>query len=187
MEEKAKQCTILINLIGQPSSGKSTAAAKLFSMLKDEGLDVEMALEYCKGYIWEQREVTPYSQYYFVGKQSHLESQLFNKVSYIVSDSPTLLASFYHFHNTGSKVLSPLCKEFYKKATEDGVKILNFYLPRKKKYNPKGRYQTQEEADLIGKQLLEWLDEEGYSYEILDCSEKERLERVLQRIKEIRG
>jgi hypothetical protein len=78
--------------------------------------------------------------------------------------------------------LKDVCKEFYEMAEEMGVKVFNFFLTRRKKYNPKGRYQTQEQADKLGQDLMNWLDQEGYEYEVLDCSDSKRLKIVLERL-----
>ena len=178
--------TILINFIGQPSSGKTSLSAKLFARLKELELDAEYVYEYVKGWAWEGKKIGKFDQFYIFGKETHNQSKLFNKVDYVISDSPVMLTAFYHFYYNGDNALKEVCKDFYKLTDEAGVKVLNFYLPRKKKYNPKGRFQTQEQADQLAKDLLVWLDNEGYSYEVLDCSEEERVEIVLERIREVR-
>lgn len=177
----------LIQMIGSPSVGKSTTAAKLFTKLKDKGLNAELVTEYCKNWVWDQRKITPYSEMYFFGKQSHAESHLFNKVEYIVTDSPTLLAAFYQWYYNGNNCLSSACKEFYRRAEEDGVKILNFFLPRKKSYNSNGRLQTERESDEVATMLREWLEQEGYSYINLDCSDEERIDAILEELEEVVG
>lgn len=178
---------VLIGLCGAPSVGKSTTAAKLFSRLKDMGLDVELVTEFCKTWAWDEREITPYSQFYFFGKQSYSESRLFNKVDYIVTDSPVLLSAFYQEYYNNDSSLSPACKEFYKKVAEDGIKVLNFFLPRKKKYVTKGRYQSEEEASRLAIDLRGWLDGEGYEYTLLDCPDKDRVDVIINRLREITG
>ena len=177
--------SIVVNIAGSSGVGKSTLAAKLFSRLKEMGLDVELALEYCKGYALEDREITPYSEYYFFGKQSHIESKLFSKVDIIISDSPTMLAGYYQYFYNGDNSLSEVCKAFYKKANENGVTFITFFLPMRKKYNPKGRYQTKEEAMQIDKEMREWLDSEGYGYEVLDCPDRQRVDKIIERLKEV--
>ena len=186
MEEKSQYDTILINFIGQPSSGKTSLSAKLFARLKELELDVEYTSEYVKGWAWEGRTVGKFDQFYIFGKETHNQSKLFGKVEFVISDSPVMLTSFYHYYYNNDNALREACKDFYRMTDEEGIKVLNFFLPRKKKYNPKGRFQTQEQADQLAKDLLKWLDTEEYPYEILDCSEKERLEKVLERIKEVR-
>ena len=179
---------VLIGLCGAPSVGKSTTAAKLFSRLKDMGLDVELVTEFCKTWAWDEREITPYSQFYFFGKQSYSESRLFNKVDYIVTDSPVLLSAFYQEYYNNDSSLSPACREFYRKVQiEDNIKVLNFYLTRKKKYIQKGRFQTEKQADEVAEELKEWLNREGYGYMTLDCPDKDRVDVIIEKLKEVTG
>jgi tRNA uridine 5-carbamoylmethylation protein Kti12 len=46
--------TIVINLISGPCAGKSTAAAGIFSALKKQGIECELALEYAKDCVWDE-------------------------------------------------------------------------------------------------------------------------------------
>ena len=63
--------------------------------------------------------------------------------------------------------------------------ILNFFLPMRKNYNPKGRFQTREEAQQIDKEMRAWLTSQGYKYELLDCPDKQRIDRIIERLKEV--
>ena len=176
--------TILINFLGSPSSGKSTTAGKLFTRLKDMNLNVEYVQEYVKSWAWDQRKISPYDQFYFFGKEAHNQSHLFNKVDFIISDSPVLLTAFYHMHYNGDNALREICKDFYDMASRiDNVETLNFFLPRKKAYNPKGRYQTQEQADKIAELLKAWLTVECYPFEELDCPDEYRVDAIIDRLK----
>ena len=68
---------------------------------------------------------------------------------------------------------------------EEGVKVVNFFLPRRKKYNPKGRFQTAEEITKLEEDLKNWLDSEGYTYEVLDCPDSQRVDKIIERLKEV--
>lgn len=176
---------VLIGFIGSPSCGKSTTAAKLFSKLKDMGLNTELVTEFCKAWAIDKREITPYSQFYFFGKQSYAESRLFNKVDFIVTDSPVLLSAFYQEYYNSDCSLSYPCKEFYRKVAYDGIKVLNFYLPRKKKYVSAGRYQSEKESDEVAVRLKEWILKEGYPYMTLDCEDEDRVNVIMEKLREI--
>jgi nicotinamide riboside kinase len=179
--------SILINLIGSPSVGKSTTAGKLFAKLKDMNLNTELVQEYIKHWVYEKRPVGPFDQFYVFGKEVHQQSRLFGAVDIIISDSSPILAAFYHFYYNGNNALSNVCHNFYELVDEAGVKVINFFLPRKKKYIAKGRYQSEQEADALALQLKEWLDKEGYSYITLDCPDEERVDVVLEKLKEMTG
>ena len=179
--------TILINMLGCPSSGKTSLSAKLFAQLKAMDLNAEYTSEYVKGWAWEGKKVGPFDQFYIFGKETHNQSRLFDKVDFIISDSPVMLTAFYHYFYNGNEALNEVCHNFYNLAEEAGVQVVNFFLPRKKKYIAKGRYQTQEEADALAFQLKEWLNKEGYVYEELTCSDKERINVVLETLREMTG
>ena len=46
---------IVVNLFAGPGSGKSTTCAGVFAKLKLAGVNCEMALEYAKDKVWEER------------------------------------------------------------------------------------------------------------------------------------
>ena len=180
--------SILINIVGASGVGKSTTAGKLFTRLKDMYLNVELVQEVVKTWCYTGQKVTKYDQYYLFGAEIYQQSQLFNSVDFIISDSSPLLAAFYNFYyNNGDSSLSSACKEFYRKVDEDGIKVLNFFLTRKKKYIAKGRYQSESESDKLSGILRNWLDNEGYKYEVLDCPDKERVDVVLKKLEEVTG
>ena len=187
VEEKTKCKTIVVSLYGAPCTRKSTTCAKVFSRLKEEGtLEVEMSLEVAKTFVYDGRRIDPYMQYILFGEECKNQSRLFGAVDVACVDSPVGMIGFYNEHYYQSKSLCEPCKEFYQKGIEDGITFLNFFLPLGNKYNPKGRFQSFSQSLIISEELQKWLDREGYSYEVLVGTEKEKVERVLQRIKEIK-
>ena len=44
----------------------------------------------------------------------------------------------------------------------------NYFINRVKKYDPKGRYQTEEESDIISKKLKSLLNEYNIDYKIVN-------------------
>lgn len=174
-------------MLGSPSSGKTSLSAKLFAELKAMDLNAEYSPEYVKSWVYEGKKVNKYGQFTIFGEEVRRQSRLFNVVDVAISDSPVLLTGFYNFFYNGDSSLDSACKEFYKKAEEDGVKVLNFYLPRKKKYITKGRYQTEEQANDVNVKLQEWLQQQGYSYHYVDCSDKDRLDFILEKLRGLTG
>lgn len=180
--------TLIVNFLGQPSSGKSTTAVRLYSKLKEMDLNVEYSPEVVKTWCYTGQKVTKYDQYYLFGSEVYQQSRLFNAVDIIISDSSPILAAFYnYYYNDGDSSLSPACKEFYRKVAEDNINVVNFLLPRKKKYINRGRYQTEEQANEVAVLLEEWLDQEGYTYERLDCRDEKRLDVILGILKDLIG
>lgn len=171
--------TVLINFLGQPGSGKSTLGTQLFAELKIRGFETEFVSEFVKTWTYTGREVNKFGQYYIFGMETENQSRLFNKVEYIIADSPVLLTSFYQKFYWGSDTLIVPAKEFYKFAEEEGVKVVNIFIDRKFKYNPKGRFQTEEESEEVRKQLLQFMNDNGYSYHHLKVPIKDRISTIL--------
>lgn len=143
-----KTKTTVINLFGGSGCGKSTTAALLFARMKLKGLHVELVREYVKYWAWNDRKVREWDQLYLLGKQSAYESMLYGKVDYIVTDSPILLAGMYQeFRSSGKDTyVRDAAEAFMEHAESEGVEYLNFMLTRTKPFDPRGRWETQEQA-----------------------------------------
>jgi nicotinamide riboside kinase len=152
--------TTILNLYGGPGTGKSTSAAFLFYLLKTQGANAELAREYVKKWAWENRIPGRYDQSYFLGKQAREESVLYGKVEYIVTDSPVLLSKFYADKYAPERIKEGVTAQVmahYRQAAEDGHRHLHIFLKRSKPYNPKGRFQNEEEAKAMDEQMDELL------------------------------
>lgn len=178
--------TILINLLAPPSSGKSTTMGELFTSLKYKNKNVEMVPEWVKPLAYDGTPITEFTEYYIFGKELYRQSRLFDKVDYVISDSPVLLKAFYQNYYSNNKYNSifDCYKEFENICKEKGIKIYNFFLNRNKPYNPVGRYETEEESNIIGDKLLEYLDLHNIDFEYLDCEDNKRLDIILEKIGE---
>lgn len=85
-----------INLFGRPGSGKSTAAAALYSMFKSDGYNIELINEYVKAWAYMGRQIKSFDQVYIFGQQMHAEDTLLaSGVEYIITDSPLLIQYCY--------------------------------------------------------------------------------------------
>lgn len=140
--------TLICNLYGGPSTGKSSMMAGLFAELKWRGLDCEQAPEFAKEKVWEESYRVLENQIYVFGKQLHSLHRLIGKVDCVVTDSPILLSLVYG-KNMPSSFHSLVLDMFRSHNT------LNVFLVRNdwKNYNPNGRMQTHDEACLIDETL----------------------------------
>lgn len=146
--------TLVVNLFGGPGVGKSTTAAELFSDLKKIKISCELVREYVKDWAWEERRIDPLNQLHLLGEQSYRESILYGKVSVVVTDSPLILCGFYQEYYSQQNYLTNTIKAFMAHAHEHSkVRYLNIILSRKKEYDPKGRYETEEQAIEIDRKL----------------------------------
>lgn len=149
--------TIVVNLFAGPGSGKSTFCASLFAKLKVLGIDCEMSLEYAKDIVWEESYTKLDHQIYIFGKQLHRLQRLHNKVRVVITDAPLLHSAIYcqENHETFKKLILEEFKKFHN---------MNYYIRRRKDYNPNGRTQTLEQALLIDGKILDYLKQSNVNY-----------------------
>lgn len=142
---------LVVNLFAGPGAGKSTTAAGVFSLLKMHDINAELLTEFAKDLTWENRTVALENQYYVWGKQYHRLHRLIDKVDVVVTDSPLMLSCIYGGPNISSHfftLVNTVSKE---------LESINFFINRKKKYNPAGRNQTEEKAKEKDKQIKQML------------------------------
>lgn len=145
---------LVVNLFAGPGHGKSTTAASLFVKFKTIGVNAELAGEYAKDLTWSRRHHTLADQIYVFGKQHHRIYRLQQDCDLIIADSPILLGLAYtedypiYFKQTVNWAF-------------DQYNNINFLLNRTKPYNPKGRNQTETEAEekhqVIKQMLSNWV------------------------------
>jgi len=134
---------IVINLFGGPGCGKSTAAAGLFYMMKNQGYLVELVTEYAKEIVWADRHTELGDQLYILAKQHHKLHLIKEKVDFAITDSPLLLI------NTYSKLYNRIpSKNFFTFVSDLNEMFDNRYviLERVKSYSDVGRVETLEQA-----------------------------------------
>lgn len=163
--EKDNQKQLIVNLFAGPGSGKSTMAANLFSKLKQSNINCEVAWEYAKDLVWENRGDTFKNQIYIFGKQHSRIFRLVDKVSIIITDSPLLLTPIYDSEKRES-LLELTLNEHNK------LNNLNFFINRMKGFNPKGRIHSKKESLEIDDKIKLFLNKNKIQYSILDGNEK---------------
>lgn len=150
---------ILVNLYGAPGAGKSTGAAYIFSQLKMRGINAELVTEFAKDKVWEESKEVFNNQAYIFGKQYFRISRCTDKVDVIITDSPLLLSTIYNDN--------PILGEEFNNVVRNvanSYDSINYYITRVKEYNPKGRFQSEEESDAIADRVKDMLDYEGVEY-----------------------
>lgn len=159
--------TKIINLYGGPCVGKTSSASFIHYLLKSRDINAELVREFVKGRAYDGMEIGPYDQFYFFGKQSHYESKLYNKVDWIVTDSPVALCTVYAKKYNSPEVANGVVeasKAFYKQSSSDGHEHINVLLERTKKYQQTGRFESEEEARVIDKEVEIALVADGLIY-----------------------
>ena len=172
--------TLIVNLIAGPGAGKSTTAAKIFSLLKEDDINCELIREFAKDLSWLPDMKTLGDQYYVTGTQHYRQYMVDGKVDVMITDSPLIVGLLYYEEPIQN------IKDLYTKFIVEQFKNQNnltFYIERKKKYNPAGRNQTANEAvqkDLDAKNLL---DKYKIPYTIIEGN-KQAAELIIKEIKE---
>jgi hypothetical protein len=179
---KGLKLTVLINLFGSSSAGKSSLMADLFSTLKLKGYSVEMCPEIIKQWAWDGIRPNKYDQYFLMGQEIKQQSRLLGKVEFAISDSPVMQNSFYNWYLNGIDNLYQPSVDYNCMVLEDGHTIVNYFLFRNKPFETKGRYQTAEESDKIAIALFDYLKERNLHPVILEGHDYERVIAILKHL-----
>lgn len=167
--------TIVVNLLAGSGAGKSTNSARLFTMLKDLNIDVELVTEYVKDMVWEGRTEIFKCQPYIFGKQLYKLQRVLGKVDVIITDRPILLDIIYDpEQNTNLKE--------YILTKFNQFDNINIFLNRVKPFNPNGRNEKNiDEAREYDNKIKKNLDNLHIDYKIVDGN-KQGCEEILKLI-----
>lgn len=177
--------TYVINLLGGSGLGKSTTSSLLFGELKQRGEIAELVREFVKEWAWSGKKVGPFGQSIIYGQQLERESSLYNKVEYIVTDSPLILCPVYQKHYNGHESIKHCVFKDLELAEKMDVVHINFLLKRRKPFDPRGRYEDEKTAKLIDKKVESFLIYHGIDYITVDCEDDARVQFILDKVKEI--
>jgi hypothetical protein len=128
--------------------------------MKERGMHCELIPEYVKTLAWQDRKPVNFDQFYFFGKQSHWEARLAGKVDYVVTDAPSILSAYYtqvFGEPSTAAIFRAMALEFRRMMMAEDHSFLDIFLVRKSKYDPRGRFQTEQEALAIDSDLLSFL------------------------------
>ncbi len=159
--------TVVVNLFGEPSTGKSTAAAYIFSMLKMKGISCEYISEVAKDKVWDEEFKAFEFQSYLFGNQQHRLGRVNGKVDIIVTDSPLLLSAVYN--SDPILIANPELHEKFKDVAVGFFKAynnINFLLQRQHAYENLGRNESEAEARKVRETLCKTFERYNVDYEV---------------------
>jgi len=174
--------TTVINLLGGSGLGKSTTAALIFGELKLLGENIELVQEYAKEWAWAGKRILPTDQDHICQEQWNRESRLYGKVDFIVTDSPLILGPMYEKFYSGEDTTYSKTSEKITSATNKGITYMNFLLKRHKKFNPKGRFETEEQAKEVDAFLQKYLQEKQIPFHTVLSEDKERVNEIINQV-----
>lgn len=158
--------TIIVNLFGEPSAGKSTVALEVTARLKKKGIKAEYVSEFAKDKVWENNAEVFNCQEYIFGKQSFKIKRLIGKVDVIITDSPLFLSIVYNE--------DPVLGEAFNKTVFNvfnHYQNLNFLLTRTHKFEAEGRIHDEKQSEEIRRKLVDALGAYGVWYSSLDSKD----------------
>lgn len=161
--------SLLINLFGGPSVGKSTCASELFSYMKKRGHNVENTYEFPKILAWDNNVEVIKDQFFVTANQHRNISRLYGKVEHIIVDSPIILGLIYkNWYDDSNSYPSNFYDETYDKFIFSLFKkydSINIYLRRNNnKFEENGRLQNYEESLEIDKNIKKLLVDNDISF-----------------------
>lgn len=173
--------SIVINLFGEPCAGKSTMAMDITARLKRLGINAEYISEFVKDKLYENNNEVFKHQEYIFGKQSFKMGRVKNKVQVMVVDSPLILCAAYN----NDEILG---EEFNKTVLNvfNSYKNRNYFLSRRHNYEQNGRFQNEQEAVKVRKEIIAKLDQYNIGYEEIVSSElscKYIADKIMEEIK----
>ncbi len=142
---------IIIDLIGQPCSGKSTLTGDLFTTLKKKGYNVDMSPEYAKELVYEKNFFLLDNQLHVYSEQLRRIKRLENNVDIVISDTSLLLSLVYYKENN---------PHFNDMVLWDynNLNHMTYYLKSSFAYKKEGRHQDEENAKLIDVKVKDVID-----------------------------
>jgi magnesium-transporting ATPase (P-type) len=165
---------MIINLYGAPGAGKSTTRAGVFYQLKLLGQSIEEVPEVAKDLTHEDRKFALGVQPYVFGKQLKAMRRVVDKYKHVVTDSPCILSAFYgeKYNKAQDEKAAATFRDCCMDAHYALGPSLNYWIYRKKPYNPVGRNQTEDESNEIAEELLVFLGRLGITTRPLPGTER---------------
>ncbi len=178
--------SVVINLYGGSGLGKSTTAALIFGEMKLQGLHCELVREFVKEWAWAGRKIQPEDQTTIYENQLARESLYYNKLDYIVTDSPLLLGPIYQKYYSGSDTIADVVFKDIRAAQDKGVIYKNFVLKRNKPYDSRGRYETAQQASEVDDLVETYLNQHSVPFYTIKTDDKERVAEIISLVKQER-
>jgi hypothetical protein len=126
--------------------------ARLFSLLKQRHIAVEMAPEYAKKWAYVGRQIDGLDEFYVFGKQVGAEAALLGKVAAVVTDRPVLMSSIYTDLYGSDKVrfgVDAAVMAYMDETKLRGHRRVAVLVPRRHAYDHSGRFEDLDQAVVV--------------------------------------
>lgn len=161
----------VINLFGAPGSGKSTAAAGLFNLMKLRGHNVELVSEYAKDLTYAKDWMGLDNQLMILAQQDARLRRLRGQVEWVITDSPLPLGVAYMGDSW-----KPWLEETAWSAYEQYENYHILLTRGKFAYAPEGRNQDEKGSMVLANVIDQIfhtaiLDDEDFALELVSDSQ----------------
>lgn len=152
--------TTVIDFYGGPGCGKSVMAAEVYAELSKRGCHVELVREYVKTWAWNGTKIKKWDELYIFAKQLKAESDLYGKVTYLITDRPLGMSCVYA-NLYGSAEAGFRMRDFVNlimvEQRHDGITHTPIIVSRCHPYEQEGRFETAEQAIAVDMQCFSYL------------------------------
>ena len=158
---------LVINLMGEPSVGKSLNSAGLFYKLGVEGIRAEIVPEVAKGFAWEtpkneegQALLHPIfgQQIYLLGEQNRGLERLKGQRDVAIMECPLILTAIYAPPNYLPSFEKLVLEQF------NQYKNFNILLERNHGFDKDGRVHDENQAQEVRGKLTDFLHKHNIDY-----------------------
>jgi hypothetical protein len=165
---------IIINLYGGPCAGKSVAAARLYSHLSANSLNVELVREYIKDWIYEGIEPTPDDAVSIFGGQLRAETRALSSNDIIITDCPLAIPVYYA--REYREALTHVWHKRRERNKQQGIAELDIWVTRGDyDFKENGRFHNEvqsleidgEMSDFLYRELDMYISEESTAENIV--------------------
>lgn len=153
---------MVVNIFGEPSAGKSTSAAYIFSKLKLLGYKCELVTEFAKEKVYESNNIGLANQIFVFANQFYRMDNVANQTDIVITDSPLPTAALYGKNEYFSKDMERVIMDCFNMYDN-----LNYMLIRNHSFKGDGRIHNEEESKLIRSELKDLLNRYDIKYEEL--------------------
>lgn len=158
----------VINLLGEPSVGKSSTSCGVIYELSVNGFKSELVTEVAKGFAWETPKdpVTGNAlthpifgqQIYLLGEQNRWLERVGDKRDFVVMECPLIMTAIYKPDDYLEHFTNIVLEQFNK------YNNINFLIQRNHGFDPDGRVHNEEEARLVREKLIKFMKDHKIPY-----------------------
>lgn len=165
----------LINLFGGPGIGKSSITAGITYKLKKKHISCNNPYEFPKRLAWDNNIPAIKDQLYVFANQHRGIAECYDKVDYIIIDSPILFSTIYHRYYTEGYPAEFYGEPFHNLVIDLHKKYdnINILLERTQgDHNDDERFQNLEESIAIDNLCKKVLEDNNIPYHVVKVGPK---------------